>query len=380
MKKRTLLALVTVIALLLVSCGQATPAPTTQAPPPAGATTAPEATAMPEATTAAPVKIAFFVPWTEDVWYVAAIEGAKQRAADLGYQIDVYDAGYKVDTQVQQFDNAMASNPSAIVLSSVDPAAMIPSVERAHDAGIPVVVYDRPIRATTKIDALLILDTPGIGTQGGQSIVDYLTQKNGSPTGKVIRVYGDLADTWVTDISSGWDPFMANYPDITVLQALSGPWEPETASANVEQLLTTNPDVDAIFLDSDWLGSGITTYLENNGYGKVGEDNHVFYVGVGGMPQALDYIRQGYMDLTINNPVPDFAGAAVEVAGMLAQGQSLPDQWVQDGAPWSPAAITMAVPTADEPYAGPLLDMQNFIVDKSNVDDPTLWGNIVANQ
>jgi ABC-type sugar transport system substrate-binding protein len=322
--------------------------------------------------------MALFVPWTEDVWYVAVIEGAKQQAEKMGIDLQVFDAGYKVETQVQQFDTAIASKPDAIVLSSVDPAAMVPSVERARDAGILVVDYDRPIWETEKLNALLIMDTPGIGTLGGQQIVDYLTNKYGEPKGKVIRVYGDLADTWVTDISEGWDPFMEQYPNIKVLQALSGPWEPEQASANVEQLLVTNPDVDAIFLDSDWLGSGITTYLETAGFGKAGEENHIFYVGVGGMPQALDYIREGWMDLTINNPVPDFAAAAVGVAATLAKGEQLPGEWVQEGAPWSPAKIEMAQPTDDKPYAGPVLNMQNFIVDQSMVDDPTLWGNIVA--
>jgi len=363
MKRTAIWTILVVVAMLLTACGGATPTPeVTEAPPPE------------------PVHIAFFVPWTEDVWYVAAITGAQETADALGVQLDVYDAGYTVETQIQQFDNALTSNPDAIVLSSVDPAAMVPSVEAAHEAGIIVVDYDRPLWTTTALDALLILDTPGIGTQGATTIVDYLTAKYGEPRGTVIRAFGDLADTWVTDISSGWDPVMAQYPDITVLEATSGPWEPEQAAANVEQLLVTHPEVDAIFLDSDWLGSGITAYLETGGYGRVGEDNHIFYVGVGGMPQALEYIREGWMDLTINNPVPDFAGAAIEVAYALATGEALGDEWVQEGAPWSPAAITMAVPTDDKPYAGPVLNMQNFIVDLSNVDDPTLWGNIVAAQ
>jgi len=367
-------SMVLLFALLLTACGGAAAPEATEAPP--VETEAP--VVEPEAPPAEPVRIAFFVPWTEDVWYVAAIAGAQERAEALGITLDVYDAGYAVETQIQQFDTALISEPDAIVLSSVDPAAMVPSVERAHEAGIIVVDYDRPLRATTALDALLVLDTPGIGTQGAQAIVDYLTEKYGEPRGTVIRAFGDLADTWVTDISTGWDPLMAQYPNITVLEATSGPWEPEQAAANVEQLMVTNPDVDAIFLDSDWLGSGITAYLESAGYGRVGEENHIFYVGVGGMPQALDYIREGWMDLTINNPVPDFAAAAVSVAYSLVQGETLPAEWVEEGRPWSPAPIINATPTEDLPYAGPFLNMQNFIVNSDNVDDPTLWGNIVA--
>ncbi len=375
MKKLHILSTVLLVtAFILAACGPAgTPIPT-------------EVGAAPTEVSGEPVEIAFFVPWTEDVWYVAAIEGARDRAEELGVDLQVYDAGYDVATQVQQFDTAMAAQPDAIVLSSVDPAAMVPSVEAAHDAGIVVVDYDRPLWATNKLDALLILDTPGLGSMGCEAIVDYLTEAKGEPAGKVIRVFGDLADTWVTDISIGWDPCIAENPGIEVLSAMSGPWEPEEAAANVEQLLLTNDDVDAIFLDSDWLGSGITAYLESAGYGKVGEDNHIFYVGVGGMPQALEYIREGWMDITINNPVPDFAGTAVEVANMLVSGEPLPSEWVQEGADWSPATIYPSPQYGNPPfpdegaYMGPVLNMENVEIGLADVEDPSLWGNIVAGE
>jgi ABC-type sugar transport system substrate-binding protein len=340
-----------------------------------------------EAVEEEPVTIAFFVPWTEDDWYVAAIEGAERRAEELGVELEVYDAGYDVATQVQQFDTAMIGEPDAIVLSSVDVLAMVPSVESAKEAGIVVVDYDRPLWETEQLDALLILDTPGLGRTGGQAIVDHLTEKYGEPRGKVIRVFGDLADTWVTDISEGWDPLMEQYPDIEVLSAMSGPWEPEEAAANVEQLLVTNPDVDAIFVDSDWLSSGIVAYLEAEEYGTVGEEGHIYFAGVGGMPQALDYIREGWVDFTINTPIVDFAGTAVEMAYMLAQGEELPDEWAEDGKAWSPAKIypspeygspELGFPSEEKPYQGPVLNMQNVVIGPDEVDDPNLWGNIIV--
>lgn len=368
-KTKQIFMFIVVLGLMLTACQSATPVATDPADVP------PEAQVEEE-----PIEIALFVPWTEDIWYVALVEGAKMRAEELGVDLQVYDAGYEVETQVQQFDTAMTSNPDAIVLSSVDSAAMIPSIERAHDAGIVVVVYDRPIFETDKLDALLIMDTPGLGTQACEAIAKHLTEKNGEeePTGKVIRAFGDLADTWVTDISSGWDPCMEQYPNIEILSAMSGPWEPEQAAANVEQILVIENDVDAIFLDSDFLAPAITRVVEAQGFGKVGEDNHILLIGNGGPPEALDLIREGWMDTTLNNPVPDFAAAAIEIATVLVKGEELPNEWVQEGAAWSPAKITFAEPTEDEPYAGPVLDMMNFFVDSTNVDDPNLWGNLVG--
>jgi ABC-type sugar transport system substrate-binding protein len=389
MRKKSALLLVFLALVLVLAACQSAPAETgteeEAAEAPSEEAVAEEAVEETgeEAAAEEPISVAFFVPWTEDVWYVAAIKGAEDAAADLGIDIQVYDAGYDVATQVQQFDTAMASKPDAIVISAVDPSGMVPSIEAASEAGIVVVDYDRPLWDTDALDALLVLDTPGLGTIGCEAIAQHLIETKGEAKGKVIRAFGDMADTWVTDISGGWDPCMAQYPDITILPAMSGAWEPETSAANVEQLLLTNPDVDAIFLDSDFLSSGIVTYIEQAGYGKAGEDNHIFFVGVGGMPQALDYIREGWMDFTVNNPIPDFSGAAVRIAVMLVKGEALPSEWVQEGAGWSPATIfpTPEYGTApfanDGVYTGPVLNMDNVIVGPDDVDDPGLWGNIV---
>jgi ribose transport system substrate-binding protein len=409
MKKRTILfAGLLILALILAGC-TAAPAPVEEEPaaeepaeepaaeepaaeepteePAAEEPAAEEPTEEPAAEEPAAeeevIDIAFFVPWTEDVWYVAAIEGAKQRADELGFNLQVFDAGYDVATQVQQWDTAVAANPDAIIFAGVDPLALVPSVEAAAEKGIVVVAYDRPLWETNALSALLVVDTVGIGRVGAEMIVEDLTEKYGEPRGKVIRVLGDLADTWVTDISEGWDPVMEANPNIEVLTATSGPWEPEMAASSVEQLLVANPDVDAIFVDSDWLSSGIVTYLEREGYPVEGEEGHIFYVGVGGMPQGLDYMREGWNDVQINNPIVDLTSVAVDIAFALANGEELPDEWVREGAFWSPAKIyptpeygVAPFPSEEKPYMGPVLNMENRVIYPDEADDPNLWGNM----
>jgi ribose transport system substrate-binding protein len=380
MKKYTALLLIGLLALALTACAPATEAPAVEEP-------AAEEPAAEEPAAEEPIKIAFFVPWTEDVWYVAAIEGAKARAEELGFQLDVYDAGYEVETQVQQWDTAMASNPDGIIFAGVDPLSMIPSVEKAHDAGIVVVAYDRPLWETNKLDALLVVDTVGIGRVGAEQIVAYLTEKYGEPRGKVIRALGDLADTWCTDIAEGWHSVLDQYPDIEILEASSGAWEPELSAANVEQLLLTNDDVDAIFVDSDWLSSGIVTYLQREGYPVKGEEGHIFFVGVGGMPQGLQYLRDGYYDVIINNAIVDLTSVAVDIVFALVKGEELPAEWVRDGAFWSPATIHPSpiygqapFPLEEKPYQGPVLNMENLLIDVTMADDPMLWGNMAGGE
>jgi ABC-type sugar transport system substrate-binding protein len=152
------------------------------------------------------------------------------------------------------------------------------------------------------------------------------------------------------------------------------------------QLLATNPDVDAIVLDSDFLAPGIVTNIQTKGYGKTGEDNHIYMIGSNGNPEALDYIRQGWMDKTFSTPIVDFAGIAVELAANIVNQQPVPDQWTEEGKAWSPADISAPnyggpnFPTETKAYNGPVLLMQAVPVGPDNVDDPTLWGNMAASK
>ncbi len=399
MKRRMSLVLIglLVLAMLLIACQPAAEEPAAEEPAaeapaaeepaaeePAAEEPAAEEPAAEEPAAEEPVRVAFFVPWTDDVWYIAAIEGARARAEELGFELEVYNPGYDVATQVQQWDTAMAvSKPDIIIFAGVDPLALVPSVESAHDAGIVVVAYDRSLYETNKLDALLVVDSVGIGRVGAEQIVGYLTEKYGAPQGKVIRVLGDLADTWVTDIGEGWNPVMEQYPDIQVIEASGGAWEPETAAANVEQLLITNPDVDAMFVDSDWLSSGIVAYLERQNYATVGEEGHIYFVGVGGMPQGLDYLREGWYDVIINNAIVDLTALAVDIAYTLHKGEELPAEWVQEGAFWSPATIYPSpiygqapFPLEEKPYQGPVINLENLLIDVTMADEPYLWGNM----
>ena len=335
------------------------------------------------------INLAAFVPWTEDVWYIAVIEGMTREAEAQGVNIEFYDAGYVVETQVEQFDTAIAKEPDCIILSSVDPHTMIPSVEKARAAGIPVVDYDRPIW-DTPLDFLLILDTVDIGRIAARDIVDHLTEKYGEPKGVVIEVLGDLADTWTIDLGGGFHEVIDEYEDIEVIGVESGPWEPEQAAANVEDVLTVRDDVDAMVLHSDWLASGIVAYLEGAGYPPAGEEGHIYFLGVGGMPQGLEYIREGWMDATINNPVISFGKHAVRAAINVVKGEEIPlGPYVEEGAPWSPAQVLKIADYAEESGVtvgyeptdkDRVLNMPNYVLRGDAVDDPNLWGNVVAEE
>lgn len=63
--------------------------------------------------------------------------GVKERCEELGYEVIIHDGKADAANQVTAFENFIAQGVDAIIVSPIDEQALIPSVEAAHEAGIP---------------------------------------------------------------------------------------------------------------------------------------------------------------------------------------------------------------------------------------------------
>ena len=77
---------------------------------------------------------------------------AKAKAA--GMQVEFKDAKGDCALQTDQLNEAIAAKPSAIVLLAVDGAAIVPTVEKANAAGIPVFITNRTVAGGTFISSM----------------------------------------------------------------------------------------------------------------------------------------------------------------------------------------------------------------------------------
>src|SRR5512140_742382 len=148
-------SLALVFAMLLSSCGTpvattAAPAPATAAPATAAPATAAPATAAPATAapaTAAPatktIKIGFLAG-VQDPFYTTMQRGAAQAAADLGVElVTQIPQAWNVTDQTPMLDAMVARGDlSFLFLAPVDSQAMIAPLQKANDAGLPLLTVD----------------------------------------------------------------------------------------------------------------------------------------------------------------------------------------------------------------------------------------------
>lgn len=80
---------------------------------------------------------------SSDFWRAAA-KGAEDEAAALGVNVTVIGPNSNTDTadQVQMLNNAVNSKPDGIGIAAVDKEAVLPALQAAMDAGIPVICFN----------------------------------------------------------------------------------------------------------------------------------------------------------------------------------------------------------------------------------------------
>lgn len=128
-----------------------------------------EATAdMPEPFASGGVKIAIVQQAGQGDYFQQYLNGTKQQADALGIDLSVYDAQGDNAQQATQLDQAIAAGVDGIVVRHGYPDTLCPGVNKAIEAGIPVVIYDVEIQScapdaiqTQQSDALmasLVLD------------------------------------------------------------------------------------------------------------------------------------------------------------------------------------------------------------------------------
>ena len=193
------------------------------------------------------------------------------------------DGQNKAETQASQIATLLAANIDVLVLNAVDPTAVMPSLEDAIAAGIPVIAYDRELES----DKVLFLTHDNVLV--GHMIAEEVAKV--APTGNYVIIKGDETQTNPIFLREGMEEVLAplvDAGDVTVVaEEFTDDWTSENAQTNMENILTAHPEVDAVLSQNDNMATGVIAALGGNADGavKIG--------GQDGDPIALNRVALG---------------------------------------------------------------------------------------
>jgi ribose transport system substrate-binding protein len=186
--------------------------------------------------------IVFIPKSTSATFYLFLVKGAQDKAKELGYTIDYLGPATEADVaaQVDFVRTIIKKRPAGILLAALDSKALIPPVEEAMKAGVPVVMVDSGIDSDAPV-ASIITDQVKGGLMAGEQMAKLLGEKG------LVADHGIQAGSVSAGRSKGFQEAIAKY---SKMKALPTQWTDAdtTKSMNIStDELTAHPDLKGIF-------------------------------------------------------------------------------------------------------------------------------------
>ncbi|MCW2797265.1 substrate-binding domain-containing protein [Nocardioides sp.] len=238
-------------------------------------------------------------------FFAAMSEAAKAEAKKQGIQLQTYAGTSQVDTdsQVSAIEDLIAAHADAIMITAIDPVAIAPQLQRAKDAGIPVIALDTPLTPTTLADSTIATDNFKAGELIGQYAKAAMTA-----SGTYDSAHVALLDMSVSKVSLDVDRdqgFMSGFgfdiadkgtigdepsdPRIVGHEVTDG--DPAGGRRAMENLLQSDPDINLVYAMSEQPANGAYEAIA-----AAGKSDSVSVVAIDGECAAVDKVAAGQFD------------------------------------------------------------------------------------
>jgi D-xylose transport system substrate-binding protein len=268
-----------------------------------------------------------------------------RRARELGAEVLDLAAESDDTVQVSDVEKLITNRVDVLVIVPHDGKAMAKAVRMAHEAGIPVVAYDRIIR-DSDLDLYVSFDNVRVGELQAKYLVEHLPTPG---QGKIVRIYGSKTDNNAFLFKEGQDKVLKPYlerGDIRVVhEDWADDWKPENGKRIVNAAITAHGGAfDAILASNDGTAGGAIQALFEEGLaGKklvTGQDAELV---------ACQRIVNGTQSMTIYKPLSTLAHNAAELAVRLARRQIVVAKGtVSNGSIDVPSALSEVVTVTKE--------------------------------
>ena len=214
------------------------------------------------------------------------------------------------EKQLNDIRTMIEQGIDVLVILPVDREAILPALDWAAEAGIPVISYDRLIED----DRVFYITFDNVGV--GRIIAAIIRQVQ--PDGNYVILKGDPADANVGFLRQGMEEVIGAAVaggTITIVgEANADGWSPDSAYAAMEKILVDNDDrVDAVLAQNDGIAGAVIEALAARGL-------NVPVGGQDGDPAALNRVARGTQVVSVWKNNLELGKATGKIAGLLAEG------------------------------------------------------------
>ncbi len=248
--------------------------------------------------------------------YVSLKQGIETKGQELGLKTRVIFV--ENNDQLRQsnaIQDLIMAKVDALLVSPVTVEGAVPSYEAAKKAGIPIISIARTIKRPD-------LETTYVGInqiEDGRKIGEWLAKRlNGK--GKVAMLKGVAGASYAMDLEKGFKETIAKYPDIKIVAEVNSNSTKEEGLKRTENVLTANPELDAIYAVNDEMALGAVQATE-----AAGRLNKIIITGYGGTPPGLASVKEGKMAATVASRPYGWGVLGIQTIYDVLNGKTVPN-------------------------------------------------------
>ena len=255
--------------------------------------------------------MALVVSTLNNPFFVTLKDGAETKAKELGYDLLVLDSQNDPAKELANVEDLTVRGVKVLLINPTDSDAVGNAIAMANKANLPVLTLDRGANKGTVVSHIA-----SDNIAGGKMAGDFIAQKLGEKA-KIIQLEGIAGTSAARDRGAGFKQ-AADAHSFDML-ASQPPDFDRTKGLNVmENLLSGNGDVQAVFAQNDEMALGAVRALQAAGKDKV------LVVGFDGTDDGVKAVEKGMMAATIAQQPDQIGAIGVETAAKVLKGETVP--------------------------------------------------------
>ena len=248
-------------------------------------------------------------------WWQRVKAGAEEAArAAPGVRLAVLapEREINIDQQAAILEDQITKHVSAMAVAPAGVSEIVPLLDRAKAANIPVVIFDTDVDWPSKV-SFVGADNRRAGRLAGEYMVKLLGGK-----GKVAVIRGILGIRTHDDRIAGFRDAIATAPGIELVTVQPANSERALGMSVMENILTTHPDLKGVFATNDQMALGaMEAVAARNATGKVA------VIGIDATKEAVTAVQKGNMAADVGMHPEALGRLSVETAIKAARGEAV---------------------------------------------------------
>ncbi len=238
-------------------------------------------------------------------------DGALAAAEELGADVQIVDSNNDPDRQVRAIESFVTQRKDAIIVVAIDVNGIVPALQAARDAGIPIVAIDAQVDSPPA-NVFIGVDNYGAGVQAGEYTQAFIASELGGSA--KVGIVGALNSFIQNQRRDGFVDTLEGVDGIEIVNVVDGQNQQEIALTAAENLMTANADLDIVYATGEPALIGTIAAVESQGL-----TDGVNVIGWDLTQQAVRGIEEGFVEAVVQqNPYQEGFQAVVASLDLIA--------------------------------------------------------------